>query len=269
MTFWLALQRAAPSGCLVLRLEDLDRERCQPHFRAAVFEDLHWFGCEWQEGPDCAGPYGPYVQSERGAFYLDAWERLRAAGFIYPCTCTRRDVRQAVAAPHAEEDEPHYPGPCRPAKGMVSAAKNPAGVNWRFRVPIGEEIAFVDARCGARHAVAGLDFGDFLVWRKDDIPAYQLAVVVDDAAMRITEVVRGEDLLASTFRQLLLYRALGCEPPAFFHGPLLTDDAGRRLAKRENALSLRALRERGADPGDLRRGILEKLNRGACESRGD
>ncbi len=253
MTFWTAQQRVrAGDGQLVLRVEDLDRERCMPEFRAAIFDDLRWFGFAWDEGPDIGGPCAPYLQSERRAHYLAAWEKLRAQGFIYPCTCSRRDVLGAIAAPHAGEEEPRYPGTCRPPQGTIAEAQNPAGVNWRFRVPQGEELTFVDLRCGLQRATAGVDFTDFIVWRRDDIPAYQLAVVVDDAAMGISEVVRGGDLLASTFRQLLLYRALGCEPPAFFHCPLITDETGRRLAKRHDALSLRALRERGADPESLR-----------------
>jgi glutamyl-tRNA synthetase len=161
-------------------------------------------------------------------------------------------VLGAVAAPHAGDDEPLYPGTCRPPHGTICNTENPSGVNWRFRVPHGESMRFVDGRCGTQHATAGVDFGDFLVWRKDDIPAYHLAVTVDDAEMGITEVVRGEDLLASTFRQLLIYRALGVEPPAFFHCPLVTDESGRRLAKRDAARSLRALRQSGADPVALR-----------------
>jgi glutamyl-tRNA synthetase len=125
-------------------------------------------------------------------------------------------------------------------------------VNWRFRVPDGETIAFNDAHYGAQRAFAGVDFGDFLVWRKDDFPSYQLACVVDDAAMQITEVVRGADLLTSTFRQLLLYRALSLNAPAFHHCPLVTDAHGVRLAKRDAALSLRALRTAGETPEALR-----------------
>lgn len=259
MTFWTAQERA-DGGSLILRIEDLDGERCKPEFRAAIVDDLHWFGCGWQEGPDCGGPYQPYVQSERRAHYLAAWEHLRVRGFIYPCTCTRRDVLDALGAPHAGNDEPHYPGTCRPAEGMIVDARKPAGVNWRFRVPQGETISFNDAHRGSQHAKAGVDFGDFIVWRKDDIPAYQLAVVVDDAAMDITEVVRGEDLLVSTFRQLLLYRALDRQAPAFFHGALVTDENGRRLAKRHGALSLRALRARGTDPAELRAMVSGKVN---------
>jgi len=163
--------------------------------------------------------------------------------------CPTSGVRPA--APHEGEDEPVYPGTCRTSPGTVPDAKVPTGVTWRFRVPQGEKMAFHDGRLGLQPAVAGVDFGDFVIWRKDDIPAYQLAVVADDAAMQITEVVRGEDLLTSTFRQLLLYRALGLQPPAFYHCPLVTDEKGQRLAKRHAALSLRELRAKGVDPAGL------------------
>lgn len=250
-TFWTAQQRAAAfGGTLILRNEDLDRSRCKPEFVTAMFEDLKWFGFEWQEGPDCRGPFAPYSQSERLHFYRAAFEQLKASGFIYPCTCSRQDVLRAVTAPHAGEDEPIYPGTCRPP--AKCAANRPA--NWRFRVPDGESIAFTDGRSGMHEFVAGRDFGDFVIWRHDDVPAYQLAVVVDDAAMRITEVVRGEDLLRSTARQLLLYQALGLKPPEFHHCQLMTDVSGARLAKRHDALSLRELRAKGLRPEELREG---------------
>lgn len=247
LTFRTAQERAqARNGELLLRIEDLDVSRCRPEFRHAIIEDLTWFGLRWSEGPDCGGPFASYIQSERRPHYLAAWERLQAAGLIYPCTCSRLDVLNALGAPHTGEEEPIYPGTCRTKP--FSPATSPAGATWRFRVPHGEVIQFFDERLGWQQAVAGVDFGDFVIWRKDDIPAYQLAVVVDDAAMQITEVVRGADLLTSTFRQLLLYRALGWEAPAFYHGELLTDETGRRLAKRHDSLSLRELRRRGMDP---------------------
>lgn len=253
-TFWIAQQRSrAQGGTLVLRNEDLDSTRYRMEFVEAMLEDLKWFGFEWQEGPDCGGPFGPYAQSERRKFYVAAREKLRAAGLIYPCTCTRKDILTAARAPHAEDErEPIYPGTCR----ANNAARPPAGsrVNWRFRVPEGQTISFVDHHCGPQHFVAGRDFGDFVVWRQVDVPSYQLACTVDDATMRITEVVRGADLLPSTARQLLLYRALGWTPPQFYHCPLMTDDAGVRLAKRHDALSLRRLREAGKTPASLRAG---------------
>jgi glutamyl-tRNA synthetase len=250
-TFWVAAERARQrGGVLVLRNEDLDRQRSRPEFAAAMLEDLRWLGLRWQEGPDVGGPYGPYAQSQRRELYRAAWCRLRDGGWIYPCRCSRRDLAGVAAAPH-EDDEPLYPGRCRCRLGEAKSYAEPKGENWRFRVPDGEEITFTDLRLGARTYVAGRDFGDFVVWRRDDIPAYQLAVVVDDAAMRITEVVRGEDLLKSTARQLLLFRALGCEPPDYCHCPLLCDDSGQRLAKRHDALSLRRLRETGRTPAEV------------------
>ena len=252
ITFWQAQERSrAAGGALVLRIEDLDPDRCRPEFRDAIIEDLQWFGLRWDEGPDVGGPYAPYVQSERTDRYRATWERLRAGGFIYPCSCSRRDVLAAAGAPHGESDEPLYSGKCRPPAGSVAEAEQPIGANWRFRVPDGETLRFNDGRLGEQTAIAGRDFGDFVVWRRDDVPAYQLAVVADDAAMRITEAVRGEDLLVSTFRQLLMYRALNLDAPAFYHTPLLTDATGRRLAKRDAALSLRALRAAGVTPAEL------------------
>lgn len=249
-TFWMAQARArAAGGTLVLRNEDLDRARCKPEFVQAVFEDLRWFGFQWQEGPDVGGPFGPYSQSERLALYEAAFEKLRAVGAVYPCTCSRQDVRRALQAPHAGEEEPLYPGTCRPKPGNAPVpGEHRAKANWRFQVRDGESITFNDGHFGLQDFKAGRDFGDFVVWRHDGIPAYQLAVVVDDAAMRITEVVRGADLLLSTARQLLLYRALGLAAPEFYHCPLMLDDGGNRLAKRHDALSLRALRSRGERP---------------------
>lgn len=236
-----------------MRNEDLDRARCKPEFVSGMFEDLRWFGFEWQEGPDCGGPFRPYHQGERMEFYRAAFAALKAGGFIYPCTCSRKDIQSAARAPHAEDDdEPIYPGTCRPPAGNPTLQSRGPKVSWRFRIPDGEAIAFVDGRCGRQQAVAGSDFGDFVVWRHDEIPSYQLACVVDDSAMGITEVVRGADLLKSTARQLLLYRALGLEAPSFYHCPLLTDAAGARLAKRHDALSLRTLRANGIKPEVLR-----------------
>jgi len=213
-TFWVAAQRAAQHrGTLILRNEDLDSQRCRAEFVAAMYEDLRWLGIRWSEGPDCGGPCAPYSQGQRREFYLEAWRKLRAAGAIYPCTCSRQDVAQAAAAPNNEvDDEPIYPGTCR-KRTRTSDPSTPTGVNWRFRAPDGEEVAFSDQHLGSQRYIAGRHFGDFLVWRRDDMPAYQLAVVVDDAAMGITEVVRGADLLKSTARQIPIYRALKLELP--------------------------------------------------------
>jgi glutamyl-tRNA synthetase len=255
-TFWTAYERARDAdGVLILRDEDLDTQRARADYAAAMLEDLRWLGIAWQEGPDVGGVFGPYRQSQRYGLCREAWERLRAGAWIYPCTCSRRELAAALSAPHEDgenDDEPMYPGRCRPADGVVAEAHQPAGVNWRFRVPDGEAIHFADSGVGARSYTTSRDFGDFVVWRRDDVPAYQLTCVVDDAAMRITEVVRGADLLKSTARQLMLYRALGLVPPAWHHCPLLRDAHGQRLAKRTDALSLRALRERGVTPGEVR-----------------
>ncbi len=269
-TFWIAAQRAAArKGQLIFRNEDLDTQRCHPEFVPAMFEDLRWLGIEWCEGPDRGGPFGPYAQSERRGVYLPAWKALRDSGMIYPCTCSRKDVAAAAGAPNEGDDEPVYPGTCRPESAVPTSeaavatrpaqAAEPAGVNWRFRVPDGEEICFTDLHLGPQRMVAGRDFGDFIVWRRDDVPAYQLAVVVDDAAMRITEVVRGADLLKSTARQLLLFRALGLNAPDYYHCDLVRDDAGVRLAKRHDALSIRKLRQFGWSAEQVREGEIPRL----------
>jgi len=247
-TFWIASQRAkGQNGTLILRNEDLDPQRSRPEFVTAMFEDLHWLSIEWDEGPDCGGLYGPYSQSQRRNNYLAVWRVLRDGGFIYPCTCSRKDLAQAASAPNESDDEPLYPGKCRSRTDADSFA-SPAGVNWRFRVPEKEVVTFVDQNLGMQECLSGRDFGDFIVWRRDDVPAYQLAVVGDDAEMKITEVVRGADLLKSTARQLLLYRALGWVRPNFFHCELVADENGVRLAKRHDALSIRQLRESGWTP---------------------
>ena len=259
-TFWTAQERArAAGGELILRDEDLDEARCRPEFVEAMLADLRWLGLTWNGGPDVGGPDAPYEQSRRLELYAKTFSSLRTAGAIYPCTCSRQDVQAAAAAPHEAADEPLYPGTCRP-ENLTAVERGRrldwprAGANWRFRVPAGEAMAFIDGNFGAQRAVAGREFGDFLVWRKNDRPSYQLACVADDAAMRITEVVRGADLLLSTFRQLLLYHALGLTPPAFFHCPLVTDAQGVRLAKRHDALALRTLRAAGRKPEEIRAG---------------
>ncbi|MGE3309077.1 MAG: tRNA glutamyl-Q(34) synthetase GluQRS [Limisphaerales bacterium] len=252
-TFWVAQARArAVGGTLVLRVEDLDGARCRSDYVEAIREDLRWFGFEWQEGPDVGGPCGAYVQSERMSFYREAFERLKVSGRLFPCVCSRREIQAALSAPHAGDEEPLYPGTCRGRDGseeVVDPARS--RVAWRFRVSDGEEILFEDGGFGTQRYVAGRDFGDFAVWRGDGYPSYQLACVVDDAAMGMTEVVRGADLLLSTARQIVLYRALGLSVPRFHHCPLMTDDSGTRLAKRHEALSLRRLRERGETPSRL------------------
>jgi glutamyl-tRNA synthetase len=248
-TFWTAYQRTlAHGGTLVLRNEDLDPQRSKAKFAEAMIEDLRWLGIRWQEGPDVGGRFAPYAQSRRREFYLAAWRSLRDGGFIYPCTCSRKDLATAAAAPNEGDDEPLYSRRCREKKREASQHETPSGANWRFLVPDGEEVVFGDLHLGPQRFVAGKDFGDFVVWRRDDVPAYQLAVVADDSAIQITEVVRGADLLKSTARQLLLIRALGLPIPAYYHCDLVCNEAGVRLAKRHDALSLRKLREQGYSP---------------------
>lgn len=250
-TFWTAHQRARRmDGTLVLRMDDLDAERCNQTFSAAAIEDLKWLGIQWDEGPDCGGKNGPYEQIQRLPLYRQAFEELRALGLVYPCTCSRKEVAMALRAPHAIDEEPVYPGTCRPA--IQEPCDTPrSGINWRFRIAHPELLEFEDAGMGPQRARALRDFGDFLVWRKDDLPSYQLASAVDDMLMRITEVVRGADLITSTFRQILLWRALGYRLPDFHHCPLIRDAQGRRLAKRDDARSLRAFRNEGAFPRDV------------------
>ncbi len=251
-TFQTAWERARnAAGQIILRIEDLDRARCRAEFRAAVFEDLRWIGLDWDEGPDIGGRHTPYVQSERMPLYREAFETLRRRGLVYPCRCSRREIQMALSAPHEGDEEPVYPGTCRPSRDPEQGDAETAGVNWRFRIRDGEAMQFRDANLGQQSATCGREFGDFLVWRRDNTPSYQLAVAVDDTAMGITEVVRGRDLIISTFRQLLLYSALGHRPPDFFHCELVRDKHGRRLAKRHRDSTLRCLRQAGRTPDTL------------------
>jgi glutamyl/glutaminyl-tRNA synthetase len=243
-TFRAAQLRAeAASGKLLLRNEDLDPQRSKAEFVEVMVEDLAWLGIDWEP---------PMIsQSERVGIYRQAFERLLEAGFVYPCRCSRKDLARMMHAPHEDvDDEPVYDGRCRPAGEALSRVLVP-GMNYRFRVPVGESVGFVDGSVGAQNFTAGADFGDFLVWRKDGLPSYQLACVVDDAAMGITEVVRGADLLKSTARQILLQRALDLPGVDYFHTRLMVDKHGVRLAKRHDALAIRTLRERGLSREDV------------------
>jgi glutamyl-tRNA synthetase len=244
-TFWIAAERARQAGGrLLLRMDNLDRDRCRDEYAQAALSDLAWLGLH-SEAP-------VIVQSTRIARYRQALAQLHAAGFIFPCERSRRDVREAAGAPHEDDEEPIYPREFRPpAAAKVPPLGDVIHTNWRFRVPDGETLAFNDALVGPQSAEAGCDFGDFLVWRKDDLPSYQLASVVDDIDFGITEVVRGADLIRSTFRQLLLFHALGAPAPTFAHCALMRDESGRRLAKRHDALSLQTLRDQGVTPVDI------------------
>lgn len=238
------LQVRAAGGTMVLRIEDLDPDRSRPAYIEGLIADMKWLGLDWDEGPDSGGKYAPYCQGQRRDLYQAALERLAAAGLVYPCYCTRAEL--AAAAPHADEQERVYPGVCRQRKidPARQAGRRPA---LRLAVPPGE-ISFTDLHAGWISQDISREVGDFGIRRSDGIHAYQLAVVVDDAAMQITHVLRGDDLLCSTPRQLLLYRLLGWEAPVFAHVPLLIDSQGHRLSKRQQALSIAALRSQGIKP---------------------
>jgi len=245
-TFWIAYERARQNGGkLWLRDENLDPLRSRAEFAQAMREDLYWLGIAWDD---------ELRQSDRIPRYRDAMRQLLQAGFAYPCSCSRRDLQQATQAPHEDDDEPLYSNRCRPGSSDLSTLDRVlvSNSNYRFRIADGDPVAFRDNHAGPQSFTPGVDFGDFLIWRKDGLPSYQLACVVDDAAMGITEVVRGRDLLKSTARQILLQRALTLQTPAYFHTDLMRDAAGQRLAKRHDALSLRAMREAGLTPADAR-----------------
>ncbi len=241
MLAWLSARQK--DGRVILRIEDLDTARCPRRYADQMEEDLRWLGLDWDEGPTAGGPDGPYYQSQRTALYQAALEKLEAQGLVYPCFCTRAELH-AASAPHREDGQVVYAGTCRRLTPEETAAKmerrNPA---LRLAVP-DETWSFVDGHMGPYSENLARDCGDFLLRRSDGMFAYQLAVVVDDAAMGVTEVVRGADLLDSTPRQLYLYRLLGLEPPAFFHFPLLLAPDGRRLSKRDADAGLDTLRGR-------------------------
>ncbi|HEV2149236.1 MAG TPA: tRNA glutamyl-Q(34) synthetase GluQRS, partial [Longimicrobiaceae bacterium] len=241
---WLHARSAG--GRFVMRVEDLDRGRVRPGYMEAQLDDLRWLGLDWDEGPDVGGPHAPYLQSERRERFAEALGRLEAAGLVYPCYCSRREIAAAASAPHGASDEgPRYAGTCRERPRGAGEVGGPAAL--RFRVPEGE-VRFRDAVMGEVAFDPAAETGDFVVRRRDGVAAYQLAVVVDDAAMGITHVVRGADLLSSTARQLLLYRALGLPAPEWLHVPLMLGPDGERLAKRHGAVSLAELRGEGIAP---------------------
>ena len=242
-TFLIAwLLAKADGGTVVLRIEDLDATRVRAEAAVAMLDDLAWFGLHWDEGP--------YVQSERIPLIMSALDVLKAKGLVYPCVCSRADIARAASAPHASEEGPTYPGTCS-GKSVSDAdgLKNTAFA-WRFRVPRGD-IEWDDLVLGPQAIDPSIVGGDFIVGRNLHGPAYQLAVAHDDAAMAINQVIRGDDLLPSTPRQILLYRALGWKPPRFGHAPLVVDPSGKRLAKRDGSIKLASLREAGVAPNRL------------------
>ncbi|MCB1121333.1 MAG: tRNA glutamyl-Q synthetase [Verrucomicrobiae bacterium] len=238
-TFWTAYTRAKDAGgILVYRDEDIDLQRCRPEFSTAAEKDLLHLGICWDEGP--------IKQSERLPLYEAALAKLVIKGLAYPCSCSRTEIQQATDARSTPSGEILFPASLRPSPGKFSSKPTlDLTMNYRFRVPDGKFVTFSDLLKGPQSFEAGEDFGDFLVWRKDGMPSYELAVVVDDMEMRITEVVRGEDLLISTARQLLLYEAFNQNPPEFYHESLVKDENGLRLAKRSDSLALRRLFQQG------------------------
>ncbi|MBK6916762.1 MAG: tRNA glutamyl-Q(34) synthetase GluQRS [Deltaproteobacteria bacterium] len=236
-TALLAWLSARASGArFVLRIEDLDPDRSQPRFEQLVIDDLRWLGLDWDEGPDVGGPHGPYRQSQRGDHYAAAIARLAT----YPCTCTRRELREIASAPHGVE--PIYPGTC-----LRHGCDPTRPRSLRWRAPSGSASAH-DRRLGELTQDVARDIGDFVLRRGDGAFAYALAVVVDDAAMAIDQVVRGEDLWPATPRQVWLQRALALPTPSHLHVPLLCGPDGTKLSKRHGAPDLQTLRAGGADP---------------------
>ncbi len=230
---WLAAR--SRGARLILRIEDIDSPRIKPGAAAQLIEDFSWLGLDWDTGP--------IVQTDRLPAYQAALAQLQAANLVYPCTCSRTDIAQAASAPHLEHEGPSYPGTCAHRRVVDAKSLGDQPYAWRFRVT--ESPRFVDGFHGAVNLDLAQIGGDFVVWKAADSPAYQLAVVVDDLAMAITEVIRGDDLLPSTPRQLLLYQALGGTPPQFVHVPLVVGPDGRRLAKRHGDTRLAALRAAG------------------------
>lgn len=246
---WLYARRAG--GQFVLRIEDLDLPRVREHSAERMLSDLRWIGLDWDEGPDCSGPYAPYVQSQRLDIYQHYLQRLQDAGLIYPCYCSRAEIAHAASAPQQGMDEgPRYPGTCRKLTQAQRQQHEASGrrPSLRFRVADDRIVSFTDLIAGPMTQHVQQAVGDFIVRRSDGIFAYQFAVVVDDALMYINQVVRGADLLSSTARQILLYEALGFPIPIFAHVPLVLDELGKRLAKRDQSTGLEPLRASGATP---------------------
>ena len=244
---WLSIR--SRGGRVVLRMEDIDSPRIKRGAAEQAIDDLRWLGLDWDEGPDIGGPHESYVQTQRLEQYREALNRLKAAEQVYPCTCTRSDVEAAASAPHVGQEGPIYPGNCAERR-IVDAPMLMRPYAWRFRTSDGSR-QIADAVAGNQSCNVARDLGDFVVSKVDGSPAYQLAVVVDDHAMGISEVLRGDDLLPSAFRQLELYDFFGWQPPQFAHVPLVVGPDGRRLAKRHGDTRLATLREAGVAPERL------------------
>lgn len=240
---WLSVRRQG--GKWILRIEDLDPQRSKPEYARLIEDDLHWLGLDWDEGGMADG----YCQSLRGNLYAAALEHLEALGLVYACRCTRADI-MATQAPHQSDGRIIYAGTCRPQALPPYPRPDGPGAR-RLYVPSGETVDFTDRNFGPQHVDLAAECGDFIVRRADGAWAYQLAVVVDDALMGVTEVVRGADLLLSAAQQIYLYRLLGYTSPEWAHLPLVTNEAGQRLSKRDASLSMEAIRASGASPEDV------------------
>lgn len=255
---WLACRSA--KGTLVLRIEDIDPDRSRPEYVTAVMEDLLWLGLDWDEGPmpegDERGPCGPYTQSRRLLLYTKILERLGTAGLLYPCYCTRKELRTLAGAPHPDDRGTPYPGTCRHLSAEERTFRESQGRRACLRLncsgpELSRPFTFDDCVLGPQRFALQACGGDFALLRSDGVPAYQLASAVDDGLMGITQVVRGEDILPSTPRQLALLDLLGLTRPDYAHVPLLCDAAGERLAKRHASLTLRSLASRGIAPASI------------------
>lgn len=245
---WLSIRQRG--GRLILRIEDIDSPRVKPWARQATLDDLAWLNLDWDEGPDIGGPHAPYVQTERLARYQWALEFLKQSELVYPCDCSRSEIAAAASAPHEAMDGPIYPGRCRQRSVRSATDMDPQSFAWRFRASH-QRRSWLDAIAGEQSAVVATAVGDFIVAKGDGTPAYQLAVVVDDYEMGVSEVVRGQDLIPSTFRQLDLLDALGWPVPSYMHVPLMIGADGRRLAKRHGDTRVAWFREAGYSPEQL------------------
>ncbi len=242
---WLSAR--SQGGAFVMRVEDLDAPRTVPEAVTGNLDELRWLGLEWDEGPDVGGPYGPYKQSERGAFYEEALRRLQAQNKVFACYLSRKDLREASSAPHGRGFV--YGKNERRRNALCGEQKRAEGKTPSLRFSVAPQtVTFDDALAGLQTIDVAAEVGDFVVRRADRLWAYQLAVVVDDIAMKVSEVVRGDDLLTSTGAQLLLHEALDATPPRYLHVPLLLDVDGERMAKRRGSLTLTSLRDTGVKP---------------------
>lgn len=240
---WLSVRHQR--GHMILRIEDIDSPRIKSWARQATLDDLRWLGLDWDFGPDVGGPHAPYVQTERREdFYQPVLEQLIERELVYPCDCSRSEIAASASAPHEALEGPIYPGHCRHRTSRDAHALAREDFAWRFRASDGL-LTWHDRLSGRHAANVAAQLGDFIVAKGDGTPAYQLAVVVDDRAMGVTEVLRGDDLVPSAFRQLDLLRALGWPAPSYTHVPLMIGPDGRRLAKRHGDTRLGWFRDAG------------------------